>query len=127
MKNRIYNFPGGYGLEETPDPIPNSAVKLKDANGTAGVTPWESRLPPGLEGSEAKSFRPFSILGRLRLVMSLHRSLVLTGGPLGWPNRLIPHAIRHGALRGFAEALASSCASAYRPSVAKKSVAARCC
>ena len=44
----IYNFPGGYCLEETPDPIPNSAVKLKDANGTAGVTPWESRSPPGL-------------------------------------------------------------------------------
>ena len=41
-------FPGGYCLEETPDPIPNSAVKLKDANGTAGAAPWESRLPPGL-------------------------------------------------------------------------------
>ena len=24
----INNFPGGYSLEETPDPIPNSAVKL---------------------------------------------------------------------------------------------------
>ena len=43
------NFPGGYGLEETPDPIPNSVVKLKDANGTAGATPWESRSPPGLK------------------------------------------------------------------------------
>ena len=42
------NFPGGNGLEETPDPIPNSAVKLKDAYGTAGATPWESRSPPGL-------------------------------------------------------------------------------
>ena len=41
-------FPGGYCLEETPDPIPNSAVKLKDANGTAGAAPWESRSPPGL-------------------------------------------------------------------------------
>ena len=48
LTSDIYNFPGGYGLEETPDPFPNSAVKLKDANGTAGVTPWESRLPPGL-------------------------------------------------------------------------------
>ena len=44
----INNFPGGNSLEETPDPIPNSAVKLKDANGTAGATPWESQSPPGL-------------------------------------------------------------------------------
>ena len=44
----INNFPGGYSLEETPDPIPNSAVKLQDANGTAGATPWESQSPPGL-------------------------------------------------------------------------------
>ena len=41
-------FPGGYSLEETPDPFPNSAVKLQDANGTAGATPWESQSPPGL-------------------------------------------------------------------------------
>ena len=46
--HQAYNFPGGYCLEETPDPIPNSAVKLKDANGTAGAAPWESRSPPGL-------------------------------------------------------------------------------
>ena len=44
----LNEFPGGYCLEETPDPIPNSAVKLKDANGTAGAAPWESRSPPGL-------------------------------------------------------------------------------
>ena len=44
----IKNFPGGYSLEETPDPIPNSAVKLQDANGTAGAAPWESQSPPGL-------------------------------------------------------------------------------
>ena len=44
----INNFPGGYSLDETPDPIPNSAVKLQDANGTAGATPWESQSPPGL-------------------------------------------------------------------------------
>ena len=41
-------FPGGYSLVETPDPIPNSAVKHEDANGTAGATPWESQSPPGL-------------------------------------------------------------------------------
>ena len=44
----INNFPGGHSLEETPDPFPNSAVKLQDANGTAGATPWESQSPPGL-------------------------------------------------------------------------------
>ena len=49
----INNFPGGYSLVETPDPIPNSAVKHEDANGTAGVTPWESRSPPGLWKTEA--------------------------------------------------------------------------
>ena len=49
----INNFPGGYSLVETPDPIPNSAVKHKDANGTAGATPWESQSPPGLRGCGA--------------------------------------------------------------------------
>ena len=48
LRRDTKKFPGGYCLEETPDPIPNSAVKLKDANGTAGVTPWESRSLPGL-------------------------------------------------------------------------------
>ena len=38
---------------ETPDPIPNSAVKHEDANGTAGATPWESQSPPGLRGCGA--------------------------------------------------------------------------
>ena len=44
----INSFPGGYSLEETPDPIPNSAVKLKDADDTARATVWERRLPPTL-------------------------------------------------------------------------------
>ena len=47
-RSHYMNFPGGYGLEVTPDPFPNSVVKLKDAYDTAGATPWESRLPPGL-------------------------------------------------------------------------------
>lgn len=32
-----YQFPGDYGREETPDPIPNSEAKLSSANGTVGV------------------------------------------------------------------------------------------
>ena len=39
---------GGYSGEVTPDPIPNSEVKLASANGTARVTLWESRTPPDL-------------------------------------------------------------------------------
>ena len=42
-----YPFPGGYGGEVIPDPIPNSVVKLPSADGTAQVTVWESRTPPG--------------------------------------------------------------------------------
>ena len=33
--------------EATPDPIPNSEVKLVGADGTAGGTLWESRTSPG--------------------------------------------------------------------------------
>ena len=39
-------FPGGYGGEETPVPIPNTEVKLPSADGTAWETAWESRSPP---------------------------------------------------------------------------------
>ncbi len=37
---------GGHGGGETPVPIPNTAVKPASADGTWGVTPWESRTPP---------------------------------------------------------------------------------
>jgi hypothetical protein len=37
---------GGDIEEVTPDPIPNSEVKLFGANGTAGGTQWESRSLP---------------------------------------------------------------------------------
>ena len=33
--------------EATPDPIPNSEVKLFGADGTARVAVWESRTSPG--------------------------------------------------------------------------------
>src|SRR5579871_6892164 len=39
---------GGDFEEATPDPIPNSEVKLFGADGTAREAVWESRTPPGL-------------------------------------------------------------------------------
>ena len=39
-------FSGGNGREATPDPIPNSEVKLSSADGTAWATVWESRSLP---------------------------------------------------------------------------------
>jgi hypothetical protein len=38
---------GGDFEEATPDPIPNSEVKLFGADGTAREAVWESRTPPG--------------------------------------------------------------------------------
>jgi hypothetical protein len=38
---------GGDIKEATPDPIPNSEVKLLGADGTARATWWESRTLPG--------------------------------------------------------------------------------
>src|SRR5574344_943739 len=39
------NFFGGHGGEGTPEPIPNSEVKLSIADDTASLL-WESRPPP---------------------------------------------------------------------------------
>ena len=41
-------FSGDLSAEATPDPIPNSEVKLCSADGTARETLWESRTSPGL-------------------------------------------------------------------------------
>ena len=41
------NFSGGYGEGETPVPIPNTAVKPVNVDGTAPERVWESRKPPG--------------------------------------------------------------------------------
>ena len=58
---------GGDFEEATPDPIPNSEVKLFGADGTAREAVWESRTPPGfsLEGSSAFAGGPscFCVLG----------------------------------------------------------------
>ncbi len=44
----MWKFFGGYSEEETPVPIPNTAVKLFSADGTAGAARWESRTLPKL-------------------------------------------------------------------------------
>lgn len=44
---RQESFPGGLSGEVTPVPIPNTAVKLSCADGTARGTLWESRSLPG--------------------------------------------------------------------------------
>ena len=43
---------GGYSVEATPDPIPNSEVKLYSADGTAGTSLWESKSSPEIMGPE---------------------------------------------------------------------------
>jgi hypothetical protein len=41
-----YRIFGGNGEEETPVPIPNTAVKVFSADGTAREAEWESRSLP---------------------------------------------------------------------------------
>ena len=43
---RFFNLAGDNSKEATPDPIPNSEVKLFCVDGTARVTVWESRTSP---------------------------------------------------------------------------------
>ena len=43
----LFSQSSDYGMKVTPVPIPNTKVKLQCADGTAGVTLWESRLSPG--------------------------------------------------------------------------------
>ncbi len=42
----LHNLAGDNSEEATPDPIPNSEVKLFSVDGTAWVTMWESRSLP---------------------------------------------------------------------------------
>src|SRR5688572_13292083 len=43
---------GGHSDRVTPVPIPNTEVKPVSADGTWGLTPWESRTPPDSVRSE---------------------------------------------------------------------------
>ena len=60
-------FLGGHGAEETPDPIPNSVVKLGHAYGTARAAVWESRSPP-------RSSTPPEQSGGVVFVGAIHES-----------------------------------------------------
>ena len=70
---------GGDFEEATPDPFPNSEVKLFGADGTARVAVWESRTLPGFIPEKPRSrdlgfFLPFcSDLGRSLPAMRLTR------------------------------------------------------
>ena len=67
---------GGDLEEATPDPIPNSEVKLLGADGTAREAVWESRTLPGFFWSPRK--RGLFFLGCVLATSSLGR----TGIPL---------------------------------------------
>ena len=41
LASSVFRRPGGWSEESTPDPIPNSAVKLFSANGTVSQDPGE--------------------------------------------------------------------------------------
>ena len=49
QKPKSKEFLGGYAEGVTPVPIPNTEVKPLRADGTARVTVWESRSPPGIK------------------------------------------------------------------------------
>src|SRR3954470_7492799 len=48
---------GGHSERETPGHIPNPEAKTLSADGTAGVTLWESRTPPDSFRGEATPIR----------------------------------------------------------------------
>ncbi len=58
MSRNEIKFLGGHSSEVTPDPIPNSEVKLTSADGTAGETLWESRSPPRFRFKTGKCLKP---------------------------------------------------------------------
>ena len=71
MSRNEIKFLGGHSSEVTPDPIPNSEVKLTSADGTAGEILWESRSPPRFRFKETgKCLKPLPrfLFFRLRFV-----------------------------------------------------------
>ena len=67
-------FLGGYAEGVTPVPIPNTEVKPLRADGTAWVTVWESRSPPGFYCKSPASLMrggAFYVLVLLNLLLHL--------------------------------------------------------
>jgi hypothetical protein len=66
---RYPKFSGGDFEKATPDPIPNSEVKLFGANGTAREAVWESRTLPGFtyDPQELTLLRVFFFARRHRI------------------------------------------------------------
>src|SRR6266513_2473593 len=84
---------GGDFEEATPDPIPNSEVKLFGADGTAREAVWESRTLPGLFSKSPLKRRLFFFVFRARPGQRCRRGVVGLKGALG-------HAVHSGeALR----------------------------
>jgi hypothetical protein len=63
---------GGYGVGETPLPIPNRAVKPHSADGTWPARAWESRSPPVLSSRAARE------AARRRYVCEFHPGMTGT-------------------------------------------------
>ena len=72
MSRNEIKFLGGHSSEVTPDPIPNSEVKLTSADGTAGEILWESRSPPRFRFETGKCLIP---LPRFQFFFKLFASL----------------------------------------------------
>src|SRR5215207_8182408 len=61
---RSRTISGGFGVGETPLPIPNRAVKPHSADGTWPSRAWESRSPPVLSSRGPPSGRLVVVDGR---------------------------------------------------------------
>ena len=70
---------GGNVGGATPDPIPNSEVKPSRANGTARVSEWESRTPPGLSPRFQFWKRGVPFIAESLLAEVRDRNIVLDG------------------------------------------------
>ena len=61
---------GDYGARATPVPIPNTVVKPRRADGTAGEARWESTSSPASSGNEAPGLY-YREAGRFRVSAAL--------------------------------------------------------
>lgn len=90
---------GGDFEEATPDPIPNSEVKLFGADGTARVAVWESRTPPGFFPKEARETAHARLSGFLHFVFSISFRVLRPRATRHAPVGLGPPAFHFGLSR----------------------------